>query len=141
MGLFDTGTRWAKWDRKGSKVTGEILTYSQRQGRDFTTGKQEFWDDGSPKMEDVLVIQTTEREDADDDGRRQVVLNNKRKREAVQAALKVAKIKSEADLLGATLVMTMTGEERTEKGLTAKTYTAKITPGAAKPEASSDLPF
>lgn len=56
----------------GDTVTGTVLDSEVRQSRDFDTNKLELWDDGSPRLQLVVNIQTDLAEDEDDDGVRSV---------------------------------------------------------------------
>lgn len=70
------GTPW--WGGQGivvgDKVGGLIISASREQQRDFDSGQLMEWDDGSPRMESVLVLQvnldeypTAKRDDIEDD--------------------------------------------------------------------------
>ena len=52
----------------GSLVTGTITEVTEQQQRNFDTDLPEFWEDGKPKMQAIVRIQTTQRDDDDDDG-------------------------------------------------------------------------
>lgn len=56
----------------GSEVTGSILNAYRAQVRDYTSGKPAFWDDGNPKEQLVIVLQTFDTTDPDDNGERGV---------------------------------------------------------------------
>lgn len=72
--IMSTGARSAfpKEAQPGATVTGTITGAIERQCLDFDSKKPEFWDDGSPKMQIVISVQTQERVDAEDDGVRSV---------------------------------------------------------------------
>lgn len=58
----------------GYAVQGVITSADVRQTTDFDTGKPEFWDDGTEKQQLVIVIQTDQRNSADDDGKRAIYI-------------------------------------------------------------------
>jgi hypothetical protein len=57
----------------GDTITGTVVDYEARQTRDFDDNKLEFWDDGSPRLQLVINIQTDlPAVDADDEGIRSI---------------------------------------------------------------------
>lgn len=68
------GGRAAKFAAHGDTVVGVIKTMEMRQRTDFETNRPMTWDDGHPRMQIVLGLQTEEREDSDDDGLRSLYL-------------------------------------------------------------------
>lgn len=72
--LMSGGGKTAKFPEKGAKVRGKVLEAEPRQQRDFKTGELQTWDDGKPKMELVITLQTKESdpEDENDDGVRKL---------------------------------------------------------------------
>jgi hypothetical protein len=77
---------------KGTKHEGEILDLKVRQQLDIDTRKPLFWDNGDPKMQVVVTIQTDEFDDEieDDDGRRRLYVKYKMK-DAIADAVRAAK--------------------------------------------------
>lgn len=71
------GGQYIKWDEvgQGAVVSGTVVSVTMRQARKFESTDLDFWDDGTPKMQAVIEIQTEQRTDADDDGRRGIVVN------------------------------------------------------------------
>lgn len=70
----------AKFEKAGDKIAGKVVDVSERQSTKLgTNGVLDFWDDGKPKMYYRLVLQTTLKEEANDDGRRAVALTGSRK--------------------------------------------------------------
>ena len=71
---LQSGTPW--WGGKGvsvgDKLTGVVISASKEQQRDFDTGAFMEWDNGDPRMETVVVVQTdlNDPERENDDGRR-----------------------------------------------------------------------
>lgn len=62
----------AKFETPGDTYTGEIIEITTRQTTNFKTGEPEFWPDGKKKEHIVITIATSEQEDTDDDGHRNV---------------------------------------------------------------------
>ena len=71
------GSQYVKWEELGvgHSVTGTITDVDMRQARKFQSTDLDFWDDGKPKMQVVISIQTAERDDPEDDGLRSVAIN------------------------------------------------------------------
>jgi len=71
---LQSGTPW--WGGKGcevgSKISGTVISAGREQQRDFDTGAFLEWDNGDPRMESVVVLQTDLRDPSreNDDGRR-----------------------------------------------------------------------
>lgn len=71
---LQSGTAW--WGGKGCVVgdvlSGTVISAGKEQQRDFDTGSFLEWDNGDPRMETVVVVQTDLRdpEREADDGRR-----------------------------------------------------------------------
>lgn len=120
----------AGFTRKGDRHEGVILDKKIRQQTEVgKSRKLKFFPDGSPMNALVVILQTDEIDDdiEDDDGRRQIWLEFK-KRDAVAEACKAAGVKGIR--IGGYLAMTMTGQEKPkEVGLSgAKLYEAEYTP-------------
>lgn len=79
------GGKFIKWDHVGQGVViaGRVLDVQMRQtrklkrlpGGSFEVQGPDTWDDGSPKMEAAITVQTDARDDADDDGARTLTVN------------------------------------------------------------------
>lgn len=89
-GLLAGGGKYAKWEHIGQIVRGRITHVHLRQETEFGSSTLATWDDGSPKMQVVIEVQTDVRDDADDDGRRNLVINiwGAQKRALVEACRK-----------------------------------------------------
>lgn len=76
---------------KGAKHEGEILDLAMRQQLDIDTRKPLFWENGDPKKQLVITIQTDEYDDQieDDDGRRRLYVKYKMK-DAIADAVREA---------------------------------------------------
>lgn len=86
--LMGGGVRSAKFDTVGVVAKGTIVSLAMQQQRDYAKNTPKFWDDGKPMMQLRVVIQTDERDDADDDGLRALYLkgeSQKAVREAVRS--------------------------------------------------------
>ena len=59
-----------KFTTIGTSYSGVVVSSEPRAYTDISTGKPEFWDDGNPKMQAVIGIQTAERDPSieNDDG-------------------------------------------------------------------------
>lgn len=58
----------------GDTITGAVVSVDYKQVNDFNTGEPAFFPSGDPKMQFVIVIQTDQRDDEDDDGRRTIYI-------------------------------------------------------------------
>lgn len=63
----------------GAHVAGLVLDMKEVQSTDFKTGALETWDNGDPKMQYKVTLQTELRDDAQDDGKRDIYLDGRRK--------------------------------------------------------------
>lgn len=145
QGTYDPlfgGGKSATFLKVGQSYTGTILSAPREmQQRDIKTNDPQFYDDGNPKMQTVVEIQTDERdpEDEADDGVRVVYFKGQRLG-ALRTAIRTARLKSRADLVGATLTVTFTKQEKAaERGLSGKKiFEVKVTPGQPAAETATD---
>jgi hypothetical protein len=72
--LMGGGGKAFAFENLGDTVEGEILSATTRQQTSLDTGKPATWDDGSPKKMIVVVLQTSLRDNDEDDGARSVYL-------------------------------------------------------------------
>ena len=109
--LLSGGVPAAKFETIGTAHSGRILFMEVQQQREIDTGKPKFWEDGKPREQIYMVVQTAERDaaDRDDDGRRAFYVRGFMKN-AVSDALRKARAKLE---IGGTLAIT----EGVETGL------------------------
>ena len=88
--LMGAGSRAATFPQIGATVTGEIITEPQvQQQTDLDTGEPKAFANGDPMLQIIVVLQTGEREDVDDDGKRTLYIKanmQKAIKEAVTAA-------------------------------------------------------
>lgn len=102
-GFMGSGSKSFQFEHIGASVTGTILEITQRQQTDLNDGSLKYWDNGQPKMMYTIKLQTTLRDDEDDDGIRHVNVKWKSQR-AVQDAVRRAGAKNIA--LGGVLTLT-----------------------------------
>ncbi len=117
--LMGGGGRWTKFEQIGDKVSGEILDLETRQATDIN-GTPKTFDNGDPIWEVIATLQTDEREDGDDDGKRKVAIGGSMKyaskRKAVTDAVRAAG--ATAIEVGGTLALAYTGDgESTQRGM------------------------
>lgn len=145
--LLGGGGKSAKFAQIGDTVEGVIVDQPElRQRTSIDDGKPLTWDDGSPQMQLVVRLQTDLRDDAEDDGIRNLYVSGGFKRASLQKAVADAVRTAGAKGLavGGRLKVGFTGEEPPQKrGMSpAKLYQARYTPPtdtfldepAAKPE-------
>lgn len=82
------GAKSAKFAVVGDTVGGRITAEpTMAQQTKYKTGEPLFWDNGDPKMQLVVKVQTELREDAEDDGVRALYLKGGFKRDTTQKAV------------------------------------------------------
>jgi hypothetical protein len=86
--IMGGGTKSATFKAIGAVVRGEILQQRVTQMRNYKTKELEYWPDGQAKEQVVYTLQTDERDpaDHDDDGRRNLFIDTKNKKEAMRSA-------------------------------------------------------
>jgi hypothetical protein len=120
--FFGESSPSAKFDAIGTTVGGVITRIGDpMQQTDFSSGKPLTWDDGTPRMQLPVTVQTDLRDPSNplDDGKRTLYVKGEMKK-AIGAALRAAGTKM---ALGGTLTVTFSGEEPTA-GYPKKLYTA-----------------
>ena len=137
MGFFDGGGKAVKFEAANQGVSGVIVgqagangqlaPYLETQQTDYTTKELAFYKDGNPIMQAVILLQTEDRVDSDDDGQRTVYVNKTRMKRAIQHALRDAGAPDLA--VGGVLTLWMTGTEKSKGGGSdAKTFAAQYQP-------------
>lgn len=141
--LMGGGVKSAKFEAVGTVVKGTIVAKPElQQQRDIKDGKPLTWDNGDPKMQVKIVLQTEQRDDADDDGRRSLYVKANMLK-AVQDAVKKAGAKG-LEVGGVLGVKYVKDGEKKNKGFNApKLYAAKYEApdpmaAAAEPEAAAE---
>jgi len=71
------GSPYLKWENLGTSYEGTITDVQLRQARKYESTELDFWDDGTPKMQIVITLQTALRdpERDEDDGIRSLSIN------------------------------------------------------------------
>lgn len=104
-----------QYSEPGNTVTGTITKVDVKQVTNYKTKEPEFFPSGDPKKQVILTLQTSLREDADDDGKRSVYIPLwGGKKAALGEAMRAAGMKeaSTALALGNTFTARFVGEER-----------------------------
>lgn len=104
-----------QYSKPGDTVTGTITKVDVKQVTNYKTKEPEFFPSGDPKKQVILTLQTSLREDADDDGKRSVYIPLwGGKKAALADAMRAAGMKeaSTALALGNTFTARFVGEER-----------------------------
>lgn len=70
---------FGKDDPVGTTVTGTIVSTEVRQQTDIASGAPLTWDNGDPRMQLVVTIQTSQRNGDDDDGQRAIYVKGSKK--------------------------------------------------------------
>ena len=133
--LFGGGGKAAAFNNIGDKVKGVISDVQIVQQTDMDTNQPLTWADGSPRMQLVVTLDTDERADDNDDGKRRVFAKGGNyevaegagtsMKNAIADAVKKAGAKSLDQ--GGTLVVAHTGmAKKTNRGFNAaKLYRAQ----------------
>ena len=123
----------------GDKISGSIISIERRQQTDFQTRQPITWDDGSPRMQTVVQVQTDLREGDDDDGVRSVWLKGGKNFEplegkghsgeiALAEAAKTAGVKSIENGSKLTAIMSGLAKPTTRGFQSAKLFVMKLEP-------------
>jgi hypothetical protein len=101
------GGKYLKWEHPGTSYAGTITDVAVRQARKYESTELDYWDDGNPKLQAVVSMDTRygDPTDPDDDGSRQLVINLwGGQKKALMAACRAADI--DEPLPGMTLTAT-----------------------------------
>jgi hypothetical protein len=118
-GFFDATGKAAKFNKPGDSVTGTVVSWREAQMMKFDgeaqkpTNEPDFWPDGNPKMQAIIVLDTGEQDSEDDDGMRSVYVSSTRAKRALIDALRKGGVKEPE--AGGTLTMTYTGDDPKSK--------------------------
>jgi hypothetical protein len=116
----------------GTVLTGTIAKAPEvAQQRDYKTGELETWSNGDPKLKVIITLQTTLKENADDDGIRALhVKKGLGEHNAIRDAVLAAG--ASAVQVGGVLTMTLTGQipNPSGQGYPVKTFSATYAPPA-----------
>ena len=122
--LMGSAGRSAQFKEHNDQTWGVIVHSEVRQQSKFETGELLFFDDGMPRMQVIITLQTEEHLDDDDDGLRKLYVRGQMIK-AVQAAVLKTGQRGIATG-GKLLVRYMSDAEPKRKGMSgAKQYFAK----------------
>ena len=140
--LMTVGVPAAKFENPGDTVRGVVVSVTVAQQRDFRTKSPLFWDDGNPRTQALIVLQTAERsaDIDDDDGKRQLYV--KRPSALLKAIIGALGATKFSQSIGGTLAVKYTGNgEPAERGISPpKLYAAKFTPAGGTDAAPGPQP-
>lgn len=116
----------------GDSFSGTIVEAETAQVRNYDTGDLEFWDDGKPKLQIVVTLDTEYGDGAEDDGQRKVYLFGQ-KLQATREALKKADMQKLE--LGSKFTITYSGTKpaSNKKYNDVKLYTIELAKGTSNP--------
>lgn len=144
--LFGGGGKAASFEKLGDMCVGTITDVKMAQQTTLEDNKPLFWDDGSPRMQLVITVQTDQKDDDEDDGLRRLyakggkfeVAEGKGQglKEAIAEAYKKAGLKSIEVGHKLTVGYTGNGKNKTRGHNAPKLYSAKVEPGSASVPAS-----
>lgn len=123
--LMGAGGATAKFPTIDTSVSGRIVADPQvTQQTEYGTNKPLTWDDGRPRMQLVVQVQTDERDsqNAEDDGVRSLYVKGKSLTNAVREA--VRKAGAPGLEVGGVLTVTYVADGQADRGNPPKLYTA-----------------
>lgn len=143
--LFEGAGKSFQFNKIGDIVRGTIESAEMRQQTSLDDGKALTWDDGRPRMMLVITLQTADKDNDDDDGKRTIYAKGGRfevaegegqsMRDAIADAVKEAKA-STIDP-GDELAVGYTGNGKAKRGYNApKLYSASFRKATASVSAS-----
>jgi hypothetical protein len=122
--LMGTGGRSASFKNINDRVWGEIVHTELRQQTSFEENTPLFWDDGKPRMQLVVTLQTDLAEDEDDDGVRKIYAKGQMLQAIRKAIVKAGEKQIRSG--GRLLVQYVSDAEPKRKGMSgAKQFFAK----------------
>ena len=134
--LMGAGGKSATFKKHGDECWGTIVHHEMRQQTDFDSGAVLTWDDGNPRMQLAVTLQTDEREDEDDDGLRRVYIKGQMQKVISSAILKAGEIGIKDG--GQLFVRYVSDDDPRRQGMSgAKQYVAKYEPPSVMPPSES----
>jgi hypothetical protein len=133
--LMSAGVPSAKFKSIGDSVSGVIVKPPVvQQMRDYETNEPLFYEDGNPKRQIVITLQTEDCEDDDDDGVRNLYCKAQMQT-AIRVALRKAKVRKLE--VGGTLTVTFSSEipNANKKMKPTKQFKASYIPPETDPHA------
>jgi hypothetical protein len=113
--LMGGGGASAKFDQVGDTIAGTIVSTEVRQQTKLEDGTPLTWENGDPRMQLVVTLQTDAHDDTDDDGKRALYVKGSKSpgsqslHDAVRAAVQGARAKGLE--VGGTLTVSYIGDE------------------------------
>lgn len=137
-----SGAPAAQFKAVGAVVRGTILSAQMAQQRDMQSGKLAFWDDGNPKTQILIVLQTTERSDEIEDDTGQRMLYVKKPSNMLAAIAKALGPVKLSQAIGGELAIKYIGDgEPTKRGYNPpKKFAARFTPTTGTTQGQSQPP-
>jgi hypothetical protein len=139
--LMGSGGRSASFKNEKDMVWGDVVHSEVRQQTDFDSGELLFWNDGKPRLQLVISLQTEEQDDEEDDGVRKVYAKGNMLK-AIRAA--IAKAGARGIENGGKLAVQYVGDgPKPPRGFPPKLYGAKYEPpvySTALPDDPGDEP-
>ena len=124
--LMGSGGRSATFKNVKDMVWGEVVHSEVRQQTNFDSGDPLFWEDGKPRLQLVISLQTDAKEDDEDDGVRKVYAKGNMLK-AIRAAISKAGARGISN--GGKLAVQYTGDgPKPARGFPPKIYGAKYEP-------------
>lgn len=128
--LVSGGSKIFKFDSIGDTVKGTVTQVEQTQQTDFKTKKPLFWDDGTPRMQFVVHLDTDLSDGPDDDGKRRIFAKGQMER-AIKDAIRESRAGKDQIIGGTLAVKYVEDGEPPERGLNPpKIYRAQFKPSA-----------
>lgn len=117
----------------GTSITGTIVNVTTMQVTDYITKQPKTWDNGDPMLQAVVTIQTSLKDDAEDNGMRAIYIKlwGQQNRALGDAVRKTGRTRaSEALTIGSTFTATFTSTAPSKMGSPTKLYEYNIQPAA-----------
>lgn len=100
----------------GDTITGAVVSVDYKQVNDFNTGEPAYFPSGDPKMQFIIVIQTDQRDDEDDDGRRTIYIPAwGSKKQALVDAMRAEEMRKASEAFATGNIFTATFVEELQK--------------------------
>lgn len=118
----------------GTSITGTIVNVTTMQVTDYITKQPKTWDNGDPMLQAVVTLQTSLKDDAEDNGMRAIYIKlwGQQNRALADAVRKTGRTRaSEALTTGAVFTATFTSTAPSKMGSPTKLYEYQIQPPAA----------
>lgn len=137
--LMGGGARSAKFEDEGTVVVGYITHSEVRQQTDLKSGAPLTWENGDPRMQLIITLETESRDDDDDDGLRTLYVRGQMQKAVSEAVRKSGERGiTNGGKLGVKFVSTAAPKTKGFNG--AKQYTAKYVPPVTQVDSFDDEP-